>query len=96
MNKLNFEWDDAKSAGNKRKHGVTFDEAESVFYDENAIEFSDPDHSRDEDRFLLVGTSIQLRVLVVCYCQRRGNFIRIITARRANTKEKKSYLEVSQ
>jgi hypothetical protein len=51
MNKLNFEWDDAKSTGNKRKHGVTFDEAESVFYDENAIEFYDPDHSRDEDRF---------------------------------------------
>ncbi len=67
-----------------------------MFYDENAIEFYDPDHSRDEDRFLLLGINIQLRVLVVCYGQRRENFIRIITARKANTKEERNYMEANQ
>lgn len=93
MRHLRFEWDDRKSVQNERKHGVSFAEAQSVFSDENAVEFFDPDHSEDEDRFILLGVSAQLRVLVVCYCQRKGNFIRIISARKADKKEEREYWE---
>lgn len=96
MNGLHFEWDNRKSATNKSKHGVSFDEAQSVFYDENAMEFFDPDHSDEEDRFILLGVSARLRVLVVCYCQRHGNTIRIISARKADKKEKENYWEKIQ
>ena len=92
MDMLNFEWDEAKNTANQRKHGVDFEEASSVFRDENALEFYDPDHSEDEDRFILLGLSAKLRVLVVCHCCRgEGETIRIISARKANKNEKKSY-----
>ena len=93
MSGLRFEWGGRKSAENERKHSVTFAEAQSVFYDENAVEFFDPDHSEEEDRFILLGISARLRVLVVCYCQRRGNLIRIISARKADKREEKDYWE---
>jgi uncharacterized DUF497 family protein len=92
MNELRFEWDGAKSRQNKRKHGVTFEEAQSVFLDERAIRFFDPDHSEDEDRFILLGMSFVLRVLVVCHCYRvEDSLIRILSARQANETEAQAY-----
>ncbi len=91
MGGFSFEWDIKKSIENKQKHGVSFEEAETVFYDDRGIEFFDPDHSRDEDRFIMLGISGQLRVLVVCHCHRRGKSIRIISARKANSREEKDY-----
>jgi uncharacterized DUF497 family protein len=89
---IQFEWDEAKSRENKRKHGVSFEEAQTVFLDEKAIRFSDPDHSTDEDRFIMLGISFQLRVLVVCHCFQAGNaIIRIISARKAARKEETEY-----
>ena len=89
---IRFEWNEAKSRENKRKHGVSFEEAQTVFLDENAVRFSDPDHSNDEDPFLMLGISFQLRVLVVCHCFRAGDaVIRIISARKATRKEEKEY-----
>jgi hypothetical protein len=89
---LQFDWDDRKNRANHRKHGVSFEEAQTVFYDENALEFSDPDHSEKEDRFLLLGRSHQLRILVVCHCVReREGVIRIISARKATRKERTFY-----
>ena len=92
MNNLNFEWDAHKAAANAKKHGVSFEEAKSVFVDERAKLISDPDHSEDEDRFVLLGLSWALRLLLVCHCYRGdGNVIRIISARKASAKESKSY-----
>jgi len=89
---LSFEWDAAKERVNRRKHGFSFDEAQSVFLDENAIRYFDPDHSTDEDRFLMLGMSWKLRVLVVCHCFRvNESIIRIITARKANKAEAIAY-----
>jgi len=82
----------AKAAANERKHGVGFEEAKSVFSDERAKLIDDPDHSEKEDRFILLGISGLLRVLVVCHCYRtEGNVIRIISARKATARESKSY-----
>ena len=93
MSNLRFEWDERKSAANERKHGVSFEEAKSVFVDERAKLISDPDHSEDEDRFVLLGVSGALRLLLVCHCYRGdGNVIRIISARKASARESKSYL----
>ena len=89
-----FEWDPTKNRANKKKHHVSFDEAKTVFFDEGALVAADPDHSAGEDRFLIIGFSIQLRVLLVCFCDRReGNVIRIISARKASKKEQKQYKE---
>lgn len=89
---LRFEWDDAKDADNRRKHGVTFAEAQTVFFDDEALEFPDPDHSSDESRFIMLGRSFQLRVLVVCHCFRESaSVIRIISARKANARERRTY-----
>ena len=86
---MRFEWDPKKDAQNQRKHGVSFEEAQSAFFDESAIEYSDPDHSEDEDRFILLGRSFLLRVLVVCHCYRESDeIIRLISARRATPKER--------
>lgn len=86
---LHFEWDERKSAANKKKHGVSFEEAQSVFFDEGAIEYDDPEHSDDEDRFILVGKSYLLRVLVVCHCFRlSASVIRIIFTRKATRRER--------
>lgn len=92
MKKLIFEWDDRKNASNKRKHGVSFEDAQTVFFDENAIEFDDPDHSIQEERFILLGLSQRLKVLVVCHCHRSDESkIRIISARKATKKEQTVY-----
>jgi hypothetical protein len=92
MNDLRFEWDERKSRENQRKHKVSFEEARTVFLDENAIRYFDPDHSADEDRFIMLGMSIVLRVLVVCHCHREnGSVIRIISARKADKQEQSSY-----
>jgi len=91
-----FEWDDKKNTSNKRSHGVSFEEAQTVFFDENAIEFDDPDHSIQEERFILLGLSQSLKVLVVCHCYRIDESkIRIISARKATKKEQGVYLRRS-
>jgi len=94
MSALHFEWDERKAAANVKKHGVSFEEARSAFYDERAKLIDDPDHSEDEeDRFVLLGLISALRLLVVCHCYRGdGGVIRIISARKATAKETKSYL----
>lgn len=92
MSSVTFTWDKRKNSSNKRKHGVSFEEAQTVFYDENALEFPDPDHTEDESRFLMLGLSIRLRILVVCHCLRSGDSeIRIISARKATKKEREAY-----
>lgn len=92
MSTLSFEWDKRKAEANAKKHGVTFAEAKSVFVDERAKLIDDPDHSEDEDRFVLLGLSSVLRLLLVCHCYRAdGNVIRIISARKASAHEFKSY-----
>ena len=92
MDRLRFAWDENKNKANRRKHGVSFEEAQAVFSDESAIEFFDPDHSEEEDRFLLLGLSFRLRVLVVCHCYRGSQgIIRIISARKATLKERTHY-----
>lgn len=92
MTELRFEWDDAKNRESRRNHGVSFEEAQTVFLDENAIRFFDPDHSTNEDRFLMLGISLRLRVLVVCHCFRVNDaVIRIISARKADKAEEAEY-----
>ena len=92
MSNLGFEWDLKKAAANEKKHGVSFDEARTVFLDENAKLIDDPDHSAEEDRFVLLGLSSSLKVMLVCHCYREeGNVIRIISARKASTHESKQY-----
>ncbi|MGA2018236.1 MAG: BrnT family toxin [Opitutaceae bacterium] len=92
MNELSFEWDPKKAELNRAKHGVSFEEARTVFYDERALVIPDPDHSNVEERFVIMGMSALSRVLVVVHCFRSNhNVIRIISARRAGTKEMKPY-----
>ena len=92
MNKIEFEWDLKKEKVNTKKHGVTFEEARSTFYDEHALQFFDPEHSEDEDRFILLGTSFKLNTIVVCHCFRQDEkIVRIISARKADKDETKSY-----
>jgi len=92
MNSLRIDWDPRKAAANRRKHGVSFEEARTVFFDERGLLIDDPDHSEDEERFVLLGLSSSLRLLVVCHCYRgQGGVIRIISARRATARESKFY-----
>lgn len=92
MSALRFDWDERKATANAKKHGVSFEEARSVFVDDRAKLIDDPDHSEDEDRFVLLGLSSALRLLLVCHCYRsEGNVIRIISARRATARESKAY-----
>ena len=91
MDSFHFEWDQNKNQSNHDKHGVLFEEAQTVFYDENAIEYYDDNHSLEEERFIMLGMSYQFRLLVVCYCVRNHNSVRIISARKATKKEAKSY-----
>jgi uncharacterized DUF497 family protein len=92
MAKFSFVWDERKDRQNQKKHGVSFEEAQSVFFDDAAREFFDPDHSENEERFLLVGRSYRLRVLLICHCYRESeSVIRIISARRATNKERAVY-----
>lgn len=91
MADLRFEWDEKKNAANRRKHGVSFEEARSVFFDDRAILVEDPDGA-DEDRFVLLGISAGLRTLVVCHCYRSNDrVIRIISARKAHREERRDY-----
>ena len=92
MSGLRFVWDETKNLANQRKHGVSFEEAQSAFHDERATVYYDPEHSEDEDRFILLGMSFQVRVLVVCHCYREGELVvRIISARRADRREREAY-----
>jgi len=94
MKDIRFEWDDNKNTINKRKHGVSFEEAQTVFYDPDALVISDPDHSIDEDRFLILGFSIELNLLIVSHCYRESDeVIRIISARTATRNEERQYHE---
>lgn len=89
---IEFEWSRAKACANFKKHGVSFEEAESVFFDEYARQFFDEEHSDDEERFILLGVSSRTRILVVCLCERaEGDIIRIISARSATSKERSYY-----
>jgi len=89
---IKFEWNSKKAKSNETKHKVSFDEAKSVFFDEYALQFYDPENSDDEDRFFMLGKSIKSRVLVVVHCVREGDeIIRIISARKATSKERKYY-----
>ena len=93
MADLRIEWDPRKAASNLKKHGVSFREAATVFSDDNARLIRDPDHSETEDRFILLGLSSSLRVLIVCHCYRESaDLIRIISARKANRSERDQYL----
>lgn len=92
MSNIRFEWDLRKAEINLRKHGVSFDDAQSVFADEHALLIDDPDHSEDEERFVLLGLSQSLRLLVVVHCYRaEGRLIRIISARKADAQERAIY-----
>jgi uncharacterized DUF497 family protein len=92
MDQLSFEWDEAKNKKNQQKHKVSFEEAKTAFYDQNALVIFDPDHSEDEERFILMGLSQNLNLLVVCHCYRANDdVIRLISARKADTKEKRAY-----
>ena len=94
MKPIEFTWDNKKDKINQKKHGVSFSEAQTVFYDENARLIHDPDHSIEEDRFILLGLSSKLRILLVCHCYRKNEaIIRIISARKATKKEQKQYKE---
>ena len=93
MSNLRFVWDERKNTINKRKHGVSFEESETVFSDDNALLMHDPDHSQDEDRFLLLGMSAIARMLVVCHCYREASdTIRIISVWKATKSEGSQYL----
>jgi uncharacterized DUF497 family protein len=92
MRELRFEWESAKAKENLRNHGVSFEEAQTVFYDDFAMEFYDDTHSEWEDRFLLLGLSSHLRLVMVCHCYRESESgIRIISARKATANEAKFY-----
>lgn len=92
MNDLKFEWDKKKDKANIKKHGISFDDARTAFYDEYAIQFFDPDHSDEEDRFILLGTNHKLKTLIVCHCFKQAeSLIRIISARKADEDELNAY-----
>jgi len=89
---IRFDWDPLKAAANLKKHSVSFEEAQSVFYDEFAVQFFDDEHSTTEDRFLMLGFSSQARLILVCHCeQEAATTIRIISARRATNRESAFY-----
>jgi uncharacterized DUF497 family protein len=94
---IRFEWDEKKARQNAKKHRVSFEEAQSVFADTYARLIPDPDHSDDEDRFVLLGMSERLQVLVVCHCYRENDsVIRLISARKATRHEQTLYEEHSK
>ena len=92
MSKITFEWDASKASLNKKKRGISFDEAKTVFFDENAKVIHDPEHSDDEERFIILGSSVNVRMLVVIHCYRKNDcIIRLISARKATQKESMQY-----
>lgn len=94
MEYLKFEWDENKNDINKNKHNISFEEAQTVFYDEMALLIDDPDHSEQEDRFIILGQSSNAKLLVVCHCYRESDtIIRIISARKATKTETSQYYD---
>jgi uncharacterized DUF497 family protein len=94
VSRIRFKWDDRKDAANRRKHGVSFAEAETVFYDDRALLIDDPEHSVTEDRFILLGMSSAARMLLICHCYREADdLIRIISARRPSNRESEAYYQ---
>ena len=94
MENLKFEWDENENTINKNKHNIAFEEAQTVFYDELALVIDDPDHSEQEDRFIILGQSSQAKLLVVCHCYRESDtVIRIISARKATKTESSQYYD---
>lgn len=93
MSELVFEWDPAKSSSNYKKHGISFEEARTVFSDDFARLIADPEHSEEEERFILLGESIESNLLIVCHCIRDEESVRIISARKADKKERRTYEE---
>jgi hypothetical protein len=92
MKSISFIWDENKADENRRKHNISFEEAQTVFTDPNARMIFDPEHSGAEDRFVILGISSALRLLVVCHCYRdKDMVIRIISARKATKQEQKQY-----
>ena len=92
MEYINFLWDETKNRKNIISHKISFEEAKTVFFDPNAKVIFDPDHSQNEDRFIILGLSKLLNILVVCHCYKENdNVIRIISARKATQKERKQY-----
>lgn len=93
MDMIKFEWDEVKASTNLKKHGISFDEAKTVFYDEQALLRDDPDHSESEERFVILGLSENAKLLVVCHCFRQSEtVIRIISARKATKTESNQYI----
>lgn len=90
---LTYEWDDAKARANERKHGVSFEEARTVFLDAYALHVYDGPHSWEEDRSIIIGTSLRERILAVVYVERTGETLRLISARRATLRERRTYEE---
>ena len=90
---MNVTWDEAKNLSNQKKHGVSFEEAETVFYDDEALLKYDEMHSQEEERFVMMGMSKASRVLVVCHCYRMGDVLRLISARKATKREESQYWE---
>jgi uncharacterized protein len=90
---MRFDWDENKAVSNLSKHGVSFEEAKTVFDDPLYVDFYDPAHSEEEDRYLIVGESSQRRLLIASYTEKRGNLIRLISAREVTRTERKVYEE---
>jgi uncharacterized protein len=89
---IKFDWNTTKAVSNLKKHGVSFEEAQTVFYDEFAVQFFDESHSSKEERFLMLGMSSGAQILLVCHCERdSGGVIRIISARKATKQESSFY-----
>jgi uncharacterized DUF497 family protein len=89
---MKFEWDEKKNKSNIKKHSVSFDEAKTVFYSDQAIVFDDPEHSSEEDRFIIVGFSSIGKLLLSCFCEKcEGDIIRIISARKLTKNEAKNF-----
>lgn len=92
MDTIKFEWDENKNEINKKKHKISFEEAQSVFYDAEALVIDDPEHSTEEERFIILGMSKKANLLVVCHCYRSSEtVIRIISARKATKTESDQY-----
>jgi uncharacterized DUF497 family protein len=91
---MKFEWDEEKNSSNFKKHHVWFEEAQTIWADAKSVEFFDPEHSVQEERFIRVGYDVSQKLLLVVFCERdQGNIIRIISARKATTKERRQYEE---
>jgi len=91
MSELFFEWDQEKNVSNQKKHGISFEEARTVFSDDFARLIADPEHSEEKERFILLGESIESNLLIVCHCIRDEESVRIISARKADKKERRTY-----